>query len=111
MISAVGNRPEGSGIICETRALRGAVIPAKAGIYIASHWKCAADGLDSRLRGKDLCFEGDHIPNDAITDPRNQLREPAKGSKILIGIKSSAAASNRGEQGLFQKVAGNSPLG
>jgi len=34
--------------ICETRAFPGAVIPAKAGIYSASHWKCVADGLDSR---------------------------------------------------------------
>jgi hypothetical protein len=36
--------------------LPGAVIPAKAGIYFASHRKCAA-GLDSRLRGNDQCFE------------------------------------------------------
>ena len=47
-----------SGVIGETRALPSAVIPAKAGIHCASHWKCAADGVDSRLRGNDQCFEG-----------------------------------------------------
>jgi hypothetical protein len=57
----------GTGVICETRVLRGAVIPAKAGIYSASHWKCAADGLDSRFRGNDHCFERDPIPNDTTT--------------------------------------------
>ncbi len=55
----------GSGVICETRALPGAVIPAKAGIYSASRWGCPADGLDSHLRGND---ERDAIPNDATTD-------------------------------------------
>ncbi len=48
-------------------ALPGAVIPAKAGIHSASHWKYAADGLDSRLRGNDLCFERVPIPNDTTT--------------------------------------------
>jgi hypothetical protein len=57
----------GGGVICETRALPCAVIPAKAGIYSASHWKCAADGLDSRFRGNDQCFEGDPIPDDTTT--------------------------------------------
>jgi hypothetical protein len=57
----------GTGVICETRALPGAVIPAKAGIQSASHWKCGADGLDSRFRGNDECFEGDPIPNDTST--------------------------------------------
>ena len=38
----------GTGVICEARAAPGAVIPAQAGIYSASHGKCAADGLDSR---------------------------------------------------------------
>jgi hypothetical protein len=56
-----------TGVICETRALPGAVIPAKAGIYSASHWKWAADGLDSRFRGNDQCFERDPIPNDTST--------------------------------------------
>ncbi len=54
----------GSGVICETRGLQGAVIPAKAGIHCASHWKCIADGLDSRFRGNDPCFEGDPTAND-----------------------------------------------
>ncbi|MGD1102319.1 MAG: class I SAM-dependent DNA methyltransferase [Terriglobia bacterium] len=59
---------EGTGVISETRALPGAVIPAKAGIYSASHWKCAADGLDSRFRGNDQCSEGNPIPNVTSTD-------------------------------------------
>ena len=57
----------GSGVICAKRALPGAVIPAKAGIHFAGHWKYADDGLDSRLRGNDECFERDPIPNDATT--------------------------------------------
>ncbi|PYV34300.1 MAG: hypothetical protein DMG22_06530 [Acidobacteria bacterium] len=57
----------GDGVICETRALPGAVIPAKAGIYCASHWKCAAEGMDSRFRGNDRSLEGDPIPNDTTT--------------------------------------------
>jgi hypothetical protein len=63
----------GSGVICETRALSGAVIPAKAGIYSESHWKCAADGLDSRLRGNDRCFERDPIPNDTTNQFSSRL--------------------------------------
>jgi hypothetical protein len=54
-------------IICETRALPGAVIPAKAEIYSASRWKYIADGLDSRFRGNDQCFERNPIPNDTTT--------------------------------------------
>jgi hypothetical protein len=57
-----------SGVICETRTLAGAVIPAKAGIYSANYWKCAADGLDSRFRGNDKSFEGNPIPNDTTTE-------------------------------------------
>jgi hypothetical protein len=62
-----GGPSGGGGVICETRALPGAVIPAKAGIYSASHWKCVADGLDSRFRGNDWCFERDSIANDTST--------------------------------------------
>jgi hypothetical protein len=62
-----GNFGLGSGVICAIRAIPGAVIPAKAGIHWASHWKCAADGVDSRLRGNDKCFEGDPIANDPTT--------------------------------------------
>ena len=47
----------GADVISETRALPNTVIPAKAGIYSASRWKCAADGLDSRFRGNDPCFD------------------------------------------------------
>jgi hypothetical protein len=46
----------GSGVICETRALQAAVIPAKAGIHSASLRKCAVYGLDSRFRGNDRHF-------------------------------------------------------
>ena len=72
MASAMGHilpplRGLGARVISETRALPGAVIPAKAGIYSASRWKCAADGLDSRFRGNDPCFDRDLIPNDTST--------------------------------------------
>jgi hypothetical protein len=56
--------PAGAGVIWS------AVIPAKAGIYSASHWKSTADGLDSRFRGNDQCFERDPIPNDTTTAQR-----------------------------------------
>jgi hypothetical protein len=39
----------------------------EGGIYSPSHWKCAADGVDSRLRGNDRCSERDPIPNDTTT--------------------------------------------
>ena len=65
-----------TGVICETRALPGAVIPAKAGIYSASHWKWAADGLDSRLRGNDQCFQRDPIPNDTSTQESECVNFP-----------------------------------
>jgi hypothetical protein len=55
------------GVICETRALPGAAIPAEAGIHYTSHWKCTADGLDSRLRGNDRCFKSDPIANNTTT--------------------------------------------
>jgi|SRR5208282_1365883 len=71
-----------TGVICETWALPGAVIPAKAGIYSARHWKCAAGGVDSRLRGNDRCFEGDSNPNDTSTGLGQDLR-PSMGFGTL----------------------------
>jgi len=47
--------------------LRDLVIPAKAGIYSASLWKCAVVGLDSRFRGNDRWLEWFPIPNDPRT--------------------------------------------
>jgi hypothetical protein len=40
------------------------VIPAKAGVHSANLRKCAAYGLDSRLRGNDLRIERHPIPNN-----------------------------------------------
>jgi hypothetical protein len=60
-------RPGHSRVICETRALPDAVIAAQAGIYSASHGKCAAHGLDSRWLGDDQCFELDPNPHYTIT--------------------------------------------
>ena len=57
----------GSGVICKRGALPGAVIPAKAGIYPAGHWKRACGGLDSRFRGNDQGFEREPILNDTNT--------------------------------------------
>ena len=57
------------GAIVATWALPRAAIPAKAGINPASHWKCAANGLDSRFRGIGQRFEGDTIPNDTASSP------------------------------------------
>ena len=48
----------GNGVICKTRALPRAVIPAKAGIHAEGNWRWAADGLDSRLRGNDPLADG-----------------------------------------------------
>jgi hypothetical protein len=59
----------GSGVICKPRTLPGAVIPAKAGICSARHWKCAGGGVDSRFRGNGQCFEVDSILNDTTTRP------------------------------------------
>ena len=75
-------RPPGSGVICEEQASPGEVIPAKAGISSASHWKCAADGLDSRFRGNDRCFESDAIPNDTTTDRHSNLSAPRSSCKM-----------------------------
>jgi hypothetical protein len=64
----------------------GRVIPAKAGIHSASHWKYAADGLDSRLRGNDWYSERDPIPNDTTTKRRLALlylRRNASGAELL----------------------------
>ena len=43
----------GSGVICNGVLFKTYAIPAKAEIHSANHWKCADDGLDSRLRGND----------------------------------------------------------
>ena len=51
------------------------VIPAQAGIHSANILKCAAYGLDSRLRGNDWYFGSDPIPND--TGNANLNRSPA----------------------------------
>lgn len=60
----------GSGATCEARALPGAGIPAKAGIYSASHWRCVADGRDPHLRGNNQRLEADYIPDDTTTQKR-----------------------------------------
>ena len=52
-VGARARTAHGIGVICETRALQAAVIPAKAGIHSANLWKCAVHGLDSRFRGND----------------------------------------------------------
>ena len=65
----------GSGLICETRALQAAVIPAKAGIHSANLRKRAVHGLDSRpsassgqaFRGNDRRFVWDDISNETTT--------------------------------------------
>ena len=51
------------------------VIPAKAGIYSASLWKCAVVALDSRFRGNDRRLEWIPIPNDTTTT-RSAYLEP-----------------------------------
>ena len=38
--------------------------------YSTSYWKYAADKVDSRLRGNDDCFAGDHLRNDTTTQRR-----------------------------------------
>jgi hypothetical protein len=58
------------GVVWETWALEVAVIPAKAGTYPPSLWKCVMDGLDSRFRGNDRRFERDPILNDTNTEGR-----------------------------------------
>ena len=78
--SGPANPDSGSGVIRETSALHAVVIPAKAGIHSASHWKHAADGLDSRLRGNDRWFVGEVIPNDATTRIPRILRK----SRLLL---------------------------
>ena len=60
-------RELGGGVICETRALQAAVIPAKAGIHSANFRKCAVHGLDSRFRGNDRRFARDDIASDTTT--------------------------------------------
>ena len=49
------------------KAATQAVIPAKAGIYSATLWKCAVVRLDSRFRGNDRCLKGSPFPNDTTT--------------------------------------------
>ena len=46
-----------NGDICQKNVLQDDVIPAKAGIHVASLWICAGGALDSRLRGNDGGFE------------------------------------------------------
>ena len=60
----------GTGVICETRALEAAVIPAKAGIQSVDIAFPEACGVDSRFRGNDLPIERDPLPNDTTTSPR-----------------------------------------
>jgi hypothetical protein len=74
----------GTGVICETRARPSAVIPAKAGIYSASPWKCGVDGLDSRFCGNDHFFERDPIPNDTTTRKGRTLTFVASSISIWM---------------------------
>ena len=95
----------GTGVICETRAIPSAVIPAKAGIYFASHWRCAADRLDSRFRGNDQCFEGDPIPNDTSTRAGYRFPQPTCG----FGAGVTKAASTMPHRNRSIKVVSNHP--
>jgi len=58
------------------RGLPGPVIPAKAGIYFASFWKRADNGLDSRFRGNDRFYVSDPIPKDT------NIRKPARLKEV-----------------------------
>ena len=61
------------------------VIPAKAGIYFASLWKCTADGMDSRLRGNDGALERPCLANDTNTrqgKARKERREKIPLDKL-----------------------------
>ena len=53
-----------------------AVIPAKAGIHSANLRESAVQGLDSRFRGNDWCFEAGPGPNDTITRGNSALHQP-----------------------------------
>ena len=50
---SIFDSPAGSGVIGNGIPFERPVISAKAAIQSASHWKSAADRLDSRLRGND----------------------------------------------------------
>jgi hypothetical protein len=49
------------------------VIFAEAEIRSANLLQCDVDGLDSRFRGKDQCFEVDSIPNGTTPSVRQVL--------------------------------------
>ena len=104
----------GTGVICETWALEAAVIPAKAGIYLANLRKCAADGLDSRLRGNDGRFRGndrrferDPIPIDITTlTPRQDVALAGK-EETLVTLKMTERCGDVVEiKGLLWKTRG-----
>ena len=65
MLSSVPS--QGADVIWNGIPFETLVIPAKAGIYSASHWKCATDGLDSRFRGNDCTWERHCLANDTTT--------------------------------------------
>ena len=56
-----------------------------AGIYSASHWKCATDELESRWRGNDQYFERDHIRIDTSTQRREALNDSPGAAKVPPG--------------------------
>ena len=62
-----------------------AVIPAKAGIHAANLRKCAVEGLDSRFRGNDLCFEREPMRNNTKADALDE-RSRADGSPLPLGV-------------------------
>ena len=64
MVAATSND-----VICSAWAPLVAVIPAKAGIHSANLRKCAVEGLDSRFRGNDLCFEREPMRNNTKAVP------------------------------------------
>ena len=76
----------GSGVICERSALHAVVIPAKAGIHSAGHWKWAADGLHCRVRGNDGWLVREVIQNDATTRCMPSLIFPSRYCNMVILI-------------------------
>ena len=63
----------GTDATCPTRTFVGPVIPAKAGIYFASHGNRAESKVDSRFRGNDRRPERDMVPNDTTVGARNPV--------------------------------------
>jgi hypothetical protein len=90
-----------------------AVIPAKAGIYFASHRKCGDNRLDSRFRGNDRRFEKGPIPNDTTTGSHKAFHNESADNyalRLVIELRKLGSGKRTNRSSNANRSIGRMPM-